>query len=104
MPEDSQQIETLERTRERLDDITRLVSDWIWETDTQLNLTSVSHRVIEVIGFHPRELIGRNLLSLLGSGANHSTIAQRFAHPSPLLHPPYAPLHQTRPTNHLLHH
>jgi PAS domain S-box-containing protein len=94
-PEDSQQIETLSRTRERLDDITRLVSDWIWETDTKLTLTSVSHRVMEVLGFHPRELIGRNFLSLSGSGTSHSTIEQRFAQQSPFRDLPFEALTRT---------
>jgi PAS domain S-box-containing protein len=49
---------------ERLDDITRLVSDWIWETDAELTLTYVSPRVVEVLGIHPRQLVGRKLLEL----------------------------------------
>jgi PAS domain S-box-containing protein len=48
----------------RLEDLTRLVSDWLWETDQGLNFTFVSPRVMEVLGLHPREVIGRNLLSL----------------------------------------
>ncbi|MDB5405881.1 MAG: putative Sensory transduction histidine kinase [Rhodospirillales bacterium] len=51
-------------TQERLDDLTRLVSDWIWETDTALRLTFVSPRVSEVLGLQPVELIGRSLLEL----------------------------------------
>ena len=95
VPEDSRQIENLARTRERLDDITRLVSDWIWETDTRFVLTSVSHRVMEVLGFHPRELVGRNFLSLGGSGANHSAIEQRFAQQSPFRDLPFEALTRT---------
>src|SRR5947208_3962836 len=49
---------------ERLDDIARLVSDWIWETDAELVLTYVSPRVVEVLGFHPRQLIGKRFLEL----------------------------------------
>jgi signal transduction histidine kinase len=49
---------------ERLDDITRLVSDWIWETDPELKLTFVSLRVTGVLGFHPRDLVGRSLLDI----------------------------------------
>jgi len=48
--------------QERLDDITRLASDWVWETDTGLILTFVSSRVSDVLGFQPVELIGRPLL------------------------------------------
>jgi PAS domain S-box-containing protein len=54
----------LGETQERLEDITRLVSDWIWETDADLDVTYVTPRVSEVLGYHPRALIGRNLLEL----------------------------------------
>ena len=48
----------------RLDDTTRLVSDWVWETDRNLVLTFVSPRVHDALGFHPREIIGRSLTDL----------------------------------------
>ena len=48
----------------RLDDTTRLVSDWVWETDRNLVLTFVSPRVHDALGFHPREIIGRPLNDL----------------------------------------
>jgi len=38
----------------RLDDTTRLVSDWVWETDRSLVLTFVSPRVHDALGYHPR--------------------------------------------------
>ncbi|HLZ65281.1 MAG TPA: ATP-binding protein [Aliidongia sp.] len=50
--------------QERLDDVTRLVSDWIWETGPDLALSAVSPRVSELLGYHPRELTGRSLLEL----------------------------------------
>jgi PAS domain S-box-containing protein len=49
---------------ERLEDVTRLASDWIWETDAELAITYLSARVVEALGRHPRELIGRSLLEL----------------------------------------
>ncbi|HMA15927.1 MAG TPA: PAS domain-containing sensor histidine kinase [Kiloniellaceae bacterium] len=48
----------------RLDDTTRLVSDWVWETDRHLTLTFVSPRVHDALGYHPREIIGRSLSEL----------------------------------------
>ncbi|MBV8652864.1 MAG: PAS-domain containing protein, partial [Alphaproteobacteria bacterium] len=54
----------LAAAEDRLDDVARLVSDWIWETDPDLVLTAVSSRVHELLGFHPRELVGRSLLEL----------------------------------------
>jgi len=50
--------------QERLNDVTRLVSDWIWETGADLMLLAVSPRVSELLGYHPRELTGRSLLDL----------------------------------------
>ena len=50
--------------QERLDDVTRLVSDWIWETGPDLMLNAVSPRVSELLGYHPRELTGKSLLDL----------------------------------------
>jgi PAS domain S-box-containing protein len=58
------QHERIANTQERFDDITRLVSDWIWEVDKDFNFTFVSARVIEVFGAHPRLLLGSNLFDL----------------------------------------
>ncbi len=46
---------------ERFSDLTRLVSDWVWETDRSLKLVYVSARVTEILGHHPRQMIGRRL-------------------------------------------
>jgi PAS domain S-box-containing protein len=56
----------LAQARARLDDISRLVSDWIWETDRALRIASVTPRVMEALGYHPMELIGRPLTDVLG--------------------------------------
>jgi PAS domain S-box-containing protein len=50
--------------RERFDDIARLTSDWIWETDAEFRLVYVSPRASEVLDRHPRELIGQDLFEL----------------------------------------
>ena len=50
--------------RDRYDDLTRLVSDWIWEVDRDFNLTFISARAIETFGTHPRLLLGCNLFDL----------------------------------------
>ena len=54
----------LHLAQERLDDMTRLASDWVWETNSKLALTYVSSRVGEVLAFQPIELIGRSFLDL----------------------------------------
>jgi signal transduction histidine kinase len=47
----------LAAAQERLHDVTRLVSDWVWETDADLALSFVSPRICEMLDYHPRELI-----------------------------------------------
>jgi PAS domain S-box-containing protein len=47
--------------KERFDDISRLVSGWIWETDGDFRLTYVSPQAIDFLEQHPRELLGRSL-------------------------------------------
>jgi len=56
---------TLAAAVERLEDITRLVSDWVWETDRDLALTYLSPRVQELLGFHQIQLAGQPLAALL---------------------------------------
>ncbi|HEY9080973.1 PAS domain S-box protein [Magnetovibrio sp.] len=48
----------------RLEDITRLVSEVIWEIDKSGTLTFVSERAFEVFGLPPQHLIGQKLSSL----------------------------------------
>jgi len=47
--------------KRRLDDITRLVSDWVWEADADLHLTYASHRIVEILDRQPVELVGQRL-------------------------------------------
>ncbi len=90
--DESHRLEALAIMRERLDDITRLVSDWIWETDPNLTITSVSPRVAQALSFHPRELIGRNLLSLGGADPGRGALQQRFQRNTPFRDMPFAAL------------
>jgi PAS domain S-box-containing protein len=55
---------SLARAQERVEDLARLVSDWIWETDPALRLTFLSPRVVEVLGYLPQELLGRRFDAL----------------------------------------
>ncbi|HEY4135938.1 MAG TPA: PAS domain-containing sensor histidine kinase [Alphaproteobacteria bacterium] len=56
-------LETL-AARERFQDISRLVSDWIWEADAEFAFTFISPRVMEVLKLHPRHLVGSSLFKL----------------------------------------
>ena len=51
-------------TQERFDDITRLISDWVWEVDKDFNLTFVSARVMQVFGIHPRLMLDTSLFDI----------------------------------------
>jgi len=58
----------------RLEDITRLVSDWIWEVDQDNKLSFISDRVFEYLGYHPRELLGKNLEEVIDFNLSPSTL------------------------------
>lgn len=46
---------------ERFEDLARSVSDWVWETDANLNLTYASLSIAKVLGLPPQLLKGRYL-------------------------------------------
>jgi PAS domain S-box-containing protein len=50
----------------RLRDLERLTLDWSWEVDRDLWFTHVGPRVLEVLGFHPIELLDRPSRNILG--------------------------------------
>ena len=43
----------------RLEDMTRLISDWVWETDSDGRITYVSERIIDRLGLHPVQVVGK---------------------------------------------
>ncbi len=47
-----------------LQDVVRSASDWVWEIDTNFNLTFVSPRISEALGLPPQLLKGKHLFSL----------------------------------------
>jgi len=51
-------------TETRFQDIIRSASDWVWETDRNINLSYVSNRISEALETPPSALIGRYLFSL----------------------------------------
>jgi len=53
----------LEATR-RLEDVTRLISDWVWETDRELRITFVSERIFDQLSILPAQMVGGELTDI----------------------------------------
>jgi PAS domain S-box-containing protein len=66
------------RMQERLNDVIRLASDWVWETDVHLNLTFLSDRVSRVMGYYPAELVGKPLHGLALNRRAGNTLMKRI--------------------------
>ena len=56
-----------DRTTTRMDDLSRLLSEWLWETDRDLRLTHVGSRILDVLQYHPCEFVGQPVANLFGS-------------------------------------
>ncbi|GAA0584403.1 sensor histidine kinase [Caenispirillum bisanense] len=65
--------------RQRLYDLTRLVSDWIWETDPDGRFSYISGRVLDVLGLLPEEVLNRPFASLCDDPAVATRLAGRGA-------------------------
>ena len=52
------------RALARLEDVTRLVSEWVWETDADGTLTFVSDRATQILELIPAQLVGRKMSEL----------------------------------------
>lgn len=48
----------------RLEDITRLISEWVWEADAEGRLTYASERVTEILGWIPIQIHGKTFFEL----------------------------------------
>ncbi|MDA0785625.1 MAG: PAS domain-containing sensor histidine kinase [Proteobacteria bacterium] len=49
---------------DKLTDVIRSTSDWVWETDTDMRLTEVSARIAAITGAPPEAHLGKYVLSL----------------------------------------
>tara|TARA_R110002110_G_scaffold415612_7_gene652205 strand:- start:11028 stop:12662 length:1635 start_codon:yes stop_codon:yes gene_type:complete len=49
---------------DKLTDVIRSTSDWVWETDTEMRLTEVSARIAAITGAPPEAHLGKHVLSL----------------------------------------
>ena len=66
----------------RLDDITRMISDLVWELDAELRFTAISERIFDVTGLVPHQFIGTDIRDA-GRFADieADALAGRFRHP-----------------------
>jgi PAS domain S-box-containing protein len=64
VPDESDAARRLMANQERLEDVIRLVSDWVWESGPDGLITIVSDRALRATGYHPRELIGTPIMAL----------------------------------------
>ncbi len=48
----------------RLEDMTRLISDWVWETDSDGAIIYVSERIIDRLGLHPVQVINKKFTDI----------------------------------------
>ena len=74
---------------ERHMDFIRMSSDWMWETDAGFILQMVTHRVNNVLGVTPHELIGKNLLAMISSEALRDALKRRLDRLSPFRDQPF---------------
>jgi len=47
--------------RGMLSDLTRLISDWVWETDSEFRLTYVSEKILQSLGIPVVEALGKKI-------------------------------------------
>jgi PAS domain S-box-containing protein len=55
----------LAKSEQRFRDLIFSSADWVWEVDTQGRYTYASERVVEVLGYHPEDLIGTTPFDLM---------------------------------------
>jgi len=57
--------ETLYRSEERFRALTENTSDWVWETDQSFVFTYVSPKIKDILGYDPKEVIGKTPFDLM---------------------------------------
>ena len=55
----------LAKSEQRFRDLIFFSADWVWEVDTQGRYTYASERVVDVLGYHPEDLIGTTPFDLM---------------------------------------
>ncbi len=68
--------------RAMLNDLTRLISDWVWETDTDFRLTYVSEKIFHSLGITVAEALGKKITQFgVFRSAFGETIQPEFSKP-----------------------
>ena len=81
-PDGARRKARLLRLNLRYNDMLRSAVDWLWETDSRLNLTYVSPSIATTLGVPAQLLIGRSRLRLFGLEEGEQT-AGAWPRPSP---------------------
>ncbi len=68
--------QSLRESEERFRSLVETTSDWVWETDTNGVYTYASHRVADVLGYAPEEIVGKTLFDLMPSGTAEAVTAE----------------------------
>ncbi len=58
----------LKESEERQSRIIELISDWVWEVDTNFVFTYASSRILDLLGYQAREIIGKTPFDLMAVG------------------------------------
>lgn len=75
------------KSQARYKQLVESTTDWIWETDQYGNLTYSSHQSIEILGYQPREVIGKSLFKFLlpeNAEKNEKILLQKMGEKSDL--------------------
>ncbi len=67
--ERNQAEQALNQTVLRLKDLVDNSSDWVWETDAAGHYTYSSSKVLDILGFTPAEVLGKNILDFVAPAA-----------------------------------
>jgi PAS domain S-box-containing protein len=57
--------EALRQSQERFRSLTETTSEWIWEIDTNGVITYASPRVFDLLGYHPKQIVGKKRFDLM---------------------------------------
>jgi PAS domain S-box-containing protein len=72
-------LHALQDSDERWQDLTRLVTEIVWECSPQAVITYISPRVLHLLGYHPHDIIGRPWSFLAGEA---DSLTERITNPA----------------------